>query len=108
MPEMKTIIENDDVVVKSTGRDYDFIATVENKTSEPLVVVPTHDDFDTYFEPFVVPANDWVGVDANDDGVCFMNAMDEGSIRFGGEELAEEYDLGDLYQEMAARCGEER
>jgi hypothetical protein len=36
---MKTIIENKKIKVSETGRDYDFIATVENKTNRHIRIL---------------------------------------------------------------------
>ena len=33
---MKTLFENDDFILKSTGHDYDFVGIIETKTEEPL------------------------------------------------------------------------
>lgn len=33
---MTTIFENNDIILKSTGHDYDFVGIIETKTEEPL------------------------------------------------------------------------
>ena len=33
---MKTLFENNDFILKSTGHDYDFVGIIETKTEEPL------------------------------------------------------------------------
>ena len=63
MFEMKTTVKNDAFEVKRTGRDYDFIATIENNTDLILAITPA--DYD---EPFYIEPNDWVGLLANDEG----------------------------------------
>ena len=94
MPKMETMFENDEVQIRSTGRDYDFIATVENKTAHPIVVAPSEkaDEEMEWFEPFAVEPGDWVGVEANDDGARFMNAVEAGNFEAGGPELFEDID----------------
>lgn len=75
MSEMKTIFENDEIKVSSTGRDYDFVATVENKTDQPLAVAPGQIQSDNeFFEPFVIEPGDWHGVEAGEDGAHFLTA----------------------------------
>lgn len=55
---MKTLFENNDFILKSTGHDYDFVGIIETKTEEPLTfffseeLVPheesDEDDWDSY------------------------------------------------------------
>lgn len=58
---MQTICEKNGVTVKRTGRDYDFIATVENDNDE-AVEVDFNGDYEYELEPFVIPPHDWVGI----------------------------------------------
>ena len=34
----KTIYENKQIKVTTTGQDYDFIATIENKTNDKIII----------------------------------------------------------------------
>ena len=66
MVATKTVYENDSVVVSTTGRDYDFVATIENKTSRNIILtLPQTDDFaGSDVEPwqYTIPACNWVGL----------------------------------------------
>lgn len=58
------IYEDDYVKVETTGHDYDFIATIQNKTDSDLVCfIGGDEDMICLLAP-----NDWVGFLANDDG----------------------------------------
>ena len=62
---MTTVFDSDVIKVSRTGRDYDFIAVVENKTGKEVQII-FDDEFEYY--NFLVGANDWVGLLANDAG----------------------------------------
>lgn len=61
---MKTVFENEFVKISETGRDYDFVAVIENKTDEPVIMVMDEDIAleNAIEETFLIPANDWVGL----------------------------------------------
>ena len=66
---MKTIFENDIVKISETGRNYDFIAVVENKLDEEIQVI--FDDEDLEPETLTIDGNDWCGILAGSNG-CYM------------------------------------
>lgn len=70
---MTIVFENDLIKVSRTGRDYDFIAVVENKTDKEVQII-----FDNELEycNFSVDANDWVGILANDDGYTSLKELE--------------------------------
>ena len=39
----KIIYEDDEITIETTGKDYDFIATVENKTNNTINIVFTEE-----------------------------------------------------------------
>lgn len=91
MSETRTIFESDEIKVSTTGHDYDFVATVENKTDEPLAIAPENPNVDgEFFEPFVIEAGGWAGVLANDDGDRFMRAAETMSLDIAGPERFDE------------------
>ena len=45
-PAPSVIFENDKIKITTTGRDYDFIATVSNLTNYPIIITFMDDDFD--------------------------------------------------------------
>lgn len=57
--ERRVIYDKDGIKVTTTGRDYDFIATIENDTDEEYCVEELG---------LCVPAHDWVGFLADDEG----------------------------------------
>ena len=78
---MKVIFENDIVKVSETGRDYDFIAVVENKLDEEIQVI--FDDEDLEPETMTIDGNDWCGILANYGGRLVVEEIK------GGRFLAE-------------------
>lgn len=61
---MKTIFENELIEVLDTNRDYDFIASLVNKTDKEVEIV----FFDEEVENFTIKPNDWVGLLADEEG----------------------------------------
>ena len=68
-----TILRDDYLQIKTTGRDYDFVAAVQNKTGKPIRVI-----FD---ENVGVDVNEleiksyWIGILANDNGYRMLEAL---------------------------------
>ena len=84
---MEVIYESEELLVCSTGHDYDFIATMEvNEDADPedyhpgedLMVVFT-DDYE-YLKPVRVPRYDWVGILADDEGYDTVQAIENGKF----------------------------
>ena len=68
------VFENSEILVKKTGRDYDFIATIENKTDKEIVI-----NFDNEeVEPIVV--NDWIGLLADSNGRETLEELTNGKF----------------------------
>ena len=65
---MKTIFENEFIRVESTGKDYDFIATIENKTDKNIRLRYNPMDFDVIYDTIDIESNDWVGLLADEEG----------------------------------------
>ena len=53
---MKTVFENDKVKISETGRDYDFLAVIQNKTNDKIYLSTDND------EPIEIEADDWIGL----------------------------------------------
>ena len=69
---MKTIIDNNNFIVKLTGRNYDFIATIENKTEDFITITPIE-------EPeysFDIALLDWIGLLADGRGYTVLEAIE--------------------------------
>ena len=73
---MKTIFENDIVKISETGRNYDFIAVVENKLDEEIQVI--FDDEDLEPETLTIDGNDWCGILANNNGYFAVDKLRNG------------------------------
>lgn len=72
-----TIFENEKILVKETGHDYDFVATIENKTGEEIEITFTG-EYEFSVEPIIV--NDWVGIFGNDEGYETIEAFKSGNF----------------------------
>ena len=70
-PAPSVVFENDKIKITTTGRDYDFIATVSNLTNYPIVITFMDNDF----EPIAVAPSDWFGILADDDGRAMLEEM---------------------------------
>ena len=81
---MKTILNTSKFEVKLTGRDYDFIAVIENNEPEQITIELTGDH--CYLEPITVPGNDWVGLLANDEGYLTLEAFEQGDWRYADDD----------------------
>ena len=78
---MKTLFENEKVKVSETGRDYDFIATIENKTQDDILITfPDIDDFSGEEFMILIPANDWIGILAIEETPNLMQALEQGDF----------------------------
>ena len=68
---MEALIKNDNFEVSITGRNYDFIAIIENNSDEKLKIVFDNDE-DYYLE---IKPNDWLGLLADDEGYSMLNCF---------------------------------
>lgn len=75
--ERTTIFENEQVKMIETGRDYDFIATITNKTNRTMKVKV---DCEDYIDVYEIQANSWVGVLADKDGWTILKKLKEGKF----------------------------
>lgn len=65
---------------RETGRDYDFIATIENNTDKTLKIFI--DDLEGWYtEPIIVLAYDWVGFLADDEGRFQVESIKNGDFK---------------------------
>lgn len=77
---MTTIFENDLIKVSTTGKDYGFIAIIDNKTDGQICIhydEPCHND---NYEPILVAPNDWFGLLADDEGRDWVKAIENNQI----------------------------
>lgn len=65
---------------KETSRDYDFIAVIENDTDKTLKLFI--DDLEGWYtDPIIVPAHDWVGFLADDEGRFQIESIKNGDFK---------------------------
>lgn len=77
---MKTIFENEFIRVESTGKDYDFIATVENKTDKNIRLRYNPMDFDVIYDTIDIEPNDWIGLLADEEGRGWVRTFELGQV----------------------------
>ena len=77
---MTTIFENDLIKVSTTGRDYDFIAIIDNKTDGQICIHYDKPGYNDNYEPILVAPNDWFGLLADDEGRDWLNAIKNNQI----------------------------
>ena len=77
---MTTIFENDLIKVSTTGRDYDFIAIIDNKTDGHICIHYDEPNYNDNYEPILVAPNDWFGLLADDEGRNWVKAIENNQI----------------------------
>lgn len=77
---MTTIFKNDFIEVSTTGHDYDFIAVIENKTNQKICVHYDKPGFNDIYDPTLIQPNSWVGIEANDEGYDWIEAIRHNQI----------------------------
>lgn len=79
---MKDIYYEDQyIIVRPTGRDYDFIATIESKVDYPIHIEFVHPEYgEGAVSPCYLDANDWVGLLADDEGYLTLEAIEDGEV----------------------------
>ena len=74
----KIIYEDDEITIETTGKNYDFICTVENKSNDTIVIVFTWEY--EYLEAFKINPGDWAGLLADDEGYLSLEAFEGGDF----------------------------
>ena len=77
---MTTIFENDLIKVNTTGRDYDFIAIIDNKTDGQICIHYDKPGYNDHYDPILVAPNDWFGLLADDEGRDWLKAIENNQI----------------------------
>ena len=77
---MTTIFENDLIKVSTTGRDYDFIAIIDNKTDGQICIHYDEPGYNDNYDPILVAPNDWIGLLADDEGRDWLKAIENNQI----------------------------
>lgn len=80
-----TLVENERIRIRTTGHDYDFIATVENLTEETIYIKFTGEA--EWIDPLPpIRSNDWVGLLANHEGYGALEAIVNGRYEYAKKE----------------------
>lgn len=69
---MKTIFENETIKISETGRNYDFIAIIENKTDN-IVEIEYQNGY--IKSTITIYSNDWIGILADEDGYIVLDSL---------------------------------
>ena len=77
---MTTIFENDLIKVSATGRDYGFIAIIDNKTDGQICIHYDKPGYNDNYDPILVAPNDWFGLLADDEGRDWVKAIENNQI----------------------------
>ena len=77
---MATIFENDLIKVSTTGRDYDFIAIIDNKTDGQICIHYDEPSYNNNYDPILVAPNDWFGLLADEKGRDWVKAIENNQI----------------------------
>jgi hypothetical protein len=86
--EKKTIYEDENITVSTTGKDYDFIAIVENHGDEDVTIrFDESDEVGSDEHNFSLDAGDWAGLLANVDGYICLSAFYNGKFSVEEGEL---------------------
>ena len=75
-----TIFENDFIKVSTTGKDYDFIAVIENKTNEQICIHYDKPGYNDNYDPILIAPNDWVGLLNAEEDRDWMKAFENNQI----------------------------
>ena len=88
-----TIFENEFIKVSTTGKDYDFIAVIENKTNEQICVHYDEPGYNDSYEPILIAPNDWVGLLANEEDRDWVEAFKNNQIYVAANDDENDYYL---------------
>lgn len=75
-----TIFENEFIKVNTTGKDYDFIAVIENKKNEQICVHYDEPGYNDNYDSILIAPNDWVGLLANEEDRDWVEAFKNNQI----------------------------
>ena len=90
---MMTIFENEFIKVSTTGRDYDFIAVIENKTNEQICVHYNEPCYNDNYDPILIAPNEWIGLLANEEDRDWLKAFENNQIYVVTNNDEVDYDL---------------
>lgn len=71
-----TIFENDFIKVSATIKDSDYIAVIENKMNEKICVHYDEPGYNDNYDPILIQPNSWVGIENDDEGRDWIEAIE--------------------------------
>ena len=77
---MKTIFENDFIKVRTTDRDPNLIAVIENKTNQKICVHYDEPGYNDNYDPILIQPNSWVGIENNNEGCDWIETIKHNQI----------------------------
>lgn len=72
---MKTVYNDGVVKISETGRDYDFIAVIENKLDKKIQITFVDENLE---DKILISADGWCGILADDDGYLRLEELKNG------------------------------
>ena len=69
---MKTVFENDLIKISRTGKEYDFVGTIENKSDREIRLIFENEEI----ESFSIKSDDWIGILADDEGYSVLEEIE--------------------------------
>lgn len=69
-----TILRDDYLQIKTTGHDYDFVASVQNKTDRPIHLI-FDEEVGVDVDELEIDSLNWFGILANDNGYRMLEAL---------------------------------
>lgn len=72
------IFEDKDICISKTKQNFDFIATIENKTNKDLYIDFTDEFMEFNDDTIIVQAEDWIGILANTQGFERLEKLEKG------------------------------
>ena len=72
------IFEDNDICIKRTNQNYDFVATIENKSKTDLYIDFTDEFMEFNDDTLIVQAEDWIGILANTQGFERLEKLEKG------------------------------
>ena len=77
---MEKIFENDLIKVSTTGKDYGFIAIVDNKTDGQICIHYDEPSYNDNYDPILIAPNDWFGLLSGEEGRDWIKAIENNQI----------------------------
>ena len=78
--EKVILYQDNNIEIYLTGRDYDFIAVVDNFSEKEIKIKIKDDNVEYIFEDFTVKPCDWVGILADNEGYSFVEAVEQNNL----------------------------